>query len=210
MKSYISLLPFVGFVLAQDQCGPRLTVTEVEVEKVTVTVQPTEYIASSPAIITPTTNGEAKPTYVPQAPYYPIGNGTYNQTSRFPTHAPPSSTTLESFVFPTSTKSAKIIYVSPSPVGSRSAAPAAAVQMRDTASDATASAVDVVKGKAKFYGGNVDGGHCSFSGYQIPSGLFGTAFGGNWDASQCGACVSVIGPTGKSIKAMVSFTLSTS
>ncbi|KAJ5958574.1 uncharacterized protein N7479_005724 [Penicillium vulpinum] len=60
-------------------------------------------------------------------------------------------------------------------------------------------------GKATFYGGNVGGGTCSFSGYTLPSHLFGTALSlQRWDdAANCGACVSVTGPNGNSIKAMV-------
>ncbi|KAF2184636.1 carbohydrate-binding module family 63 protein [Zopfia rhizophila CBS 207.26] len=60
-------------------------------------------------------------------------------------------------------------------------------------------------GEATFYGGNVAGGTCSFSGYTIPSGILGTALSdSNWaSAGNCGACVSVKGPDGNSIKAMV-------
>lgn len=60
-------------------------------------------------------------------------------------------------------------------------------------------------GKATFYGGNVAGGTCSFSGYTLPSHLFGTALSlQRWDDSaECGACVSVTGPKGNSIKAMI-------
>ncbi|CAP98877.1 hypothetical protein E8E15_006532 [Penicillium rubens] len=60
-------------------------------------------------------------------------------------------------------------------------------------------------GKATFYGGNVGGGTCSFSGYTLPSHLFGTALSlQRWDdAANCGACVSVTGPKGNSIKAMI-------
>ncbi|KAL2699570.1 hypothetical protein AAEP93_009545 [Penicillium crustosum] len=60
-------------------------------------------------------------------------------------------------------------------------------------------------GKATFYGGNVAGGTCSFSGYTLPSNLFGAALSlQRWDdAAECGACVSVTGPKGNSIKAMI-------
>ncbi|KAH8897512.1 barwin-like endoglucanase [Thozetella sp. PMI_491] len=62
-----------------------------------------------------------------------------------------------------------------------------------------------VSGEATFYGGNLAGGTCSFTGYTLPSGLFGTAFSGSaWDsASNCGSCVQVTGPNGNSITAMV-------
>jgi hypothetical protein len=61
-------------------------------------------------------------------------------------------------------------------------------------------------GQATTYGGNTAGGTCSFSTYTLPSTLFGTALSdSNWDnAANCGRCVSVTGPSGNSITAMVS------
>ncbi|KAI8940974.1 hypothetical protein NX059_002224 [Plenodomus lindquistii] len=61
------------------------------------------------------------------------------------------------------------------------------------------------RGDATFYGGNLSGGMCSFTGYTIPSGVFGTALSdSNWaGADNCGACVSVTGPNGNKITAMV-------
>ncbi|KAK1600639.1 rare lipoprotein A [Colletotrichum navitas] len=60
-------------------------------------------------------------------------------------------------------------------------------------------------GRSTFYGGNTAGGKCSFSTYQIPSGLYGTAFSGQvWNsAAHCGACVKVTGPKGNSLVAMI-------
>lgn len=59
-------------------------------------------------------------------------------------------------------------------------------------------------GQATYYGGNTQGGACSFSTYTIPSGLYGTAItDGDWDNSaNCGRCVSVT-YSGKSVTAMV-------
>lgn len=60
-------------------------------------------------------------------------------------------------------------------------------------------------GQATFYGGNTQGGACSFSTYTLPAGLFGTALSSSdWDTSaMCGGCVKVK-YGGKSITAMVS------
>jgi hypothetical protein len=62
-----------------------------------------------------------------------------------------------------------------------------------------------LSGEATFYGGNLAGGACLLSTYALPSGVFGTSLSGsNWDDSgNCGACVSVTGPDGNSITAMV-------
>ncbi|CAG8971270.1 hypothetical protein HYALB_00001436 [Hymenoscyphus albidus] len=60
-------------------------------------------------------------------------------------------------------------------------------------------------GEATFYGGNVQGGTCSFSTYTIPSSLYGAALSdSNWDNSaNCGACISVTGPSGNAVTAMI-------
>ncbi|KAF2868368.1 RlpA-like double-psi beta-barrel-protein domain-containing protein-containing protein [Massariosphaeria phaeospora] len=66
-------------------------------------------------------------------------------------------------------------------------------------------AVSASSGKASFYGGNLGGGMCSFTGYTIPAGTFGVALAGvNWAGSaNCGSCISIKGPGGNSIKAMI-------
>lgn len=89
----------------------------------------------------------------------------------------------------------------------------AAVQSTSTTSSTSSSSTsssssssDSNSGEATFYGGNVSGGTCSFSGYSLPSTLFGTALSlARWDdAANCGRCVSVTGPKGNTVKAMVS------
>ncbi|KAF2140437.1 carbohydrate-binding module family 63 protein, partial [Aplosporella prunicola CBS 121167] len=64
---------------------------------------------------------------------------------------------------------------------------------------------ELVTGVATFIEGEVETGACSFQNYTLPSSLFGTAISPqSWDtASNCGSCVNVKGPKGKSIKAMV-------
>ncbi|KAK4505036.1 hypothetical protein PRZ48_002999 [Zasmidium cellare] len=68
-----------------------------------------------------------------------------------------------------------------------------------------ASSAAALSGEATFYGGNTQGGMCSFSDYTIPEGIYGTAISdSNWDDSEaCGGCVKVTGPNGNSITAMV-------
>jgi len=46
---------------------------------------------------------------------------------------------------------------------------------------------------------------CSFIGYTLPSGIFGTALSdSNWEGgAECGVCVSVTGPKGNKITAMI-------
>ncbi|PYI28822.1 hypothetical protein BP00DRAFT_251243 [Aspergillus indologenus CBS 114.80] len=87
-----------------------------------------------------------------------------------------------------------------------SAATSSASSSSSSSSSSTSSSLSSeFSGEATFYGGNVDGGACSFSGYTIPSGLYGTALGSpRWDnAAQCGSCVQVTGPSGNKIKAMI-------
>lgn len=223
MKSFVAVLPFAGFALVQAQCVPGKTVTETSIERITVTVEPTQVAPLAVA----TTSTETKPLPTPQVPYYPVGNTTTNGPSVFPTHTPKAPTTLQTFVFPSdavssssASRKVKTVLVVPSPVGASSSASQAAaatssaaaapiqssqaVAVPDTAAEDATTSAATVTGSASFYGGNLGGGACSFSGYTIPSNLFGTAFGGNWDASQCGACVQVTNSAGKSITAMVS------
>ncbi|OGE56913.1 hypothetical protein PENARI_c002G03907 [Penicillium arizonense] len=79
------------------------------------------------------------------------------------------------------------------------------VKAVSTTSTTSSSSSGENSGSATFYGGNVSGGTCSFSSYTLPSTLFGTALSADrWDnAANCGSCVSVTGPNGKTIKAMV-------
>ncbi|KAF9694880.1 hypothetical protein EKO04_007127 [Ascochyta lentis] len=96
---------------------------------------------------------------------------------------------------------------------SSSAYEAPAASETSVAASSTSKAVDAQatsaagskSGEATFYGGNTSGGKCSFTGYTIPSSLFGTALSdSNWaDASNCGTCVSVTGPSGNKITAMI-------
>ncbi|KAH1299827.1 hypothetical protein KXX11_006071 [Aspergillus fumigatus] len=92
--------------------------------------------------------------------------------------------------------------VSAAPAEPTTAAPEIVNKAATTASSSSST---THSGKATFYGGNVSGGTCSFTGYTLPSGLFGTAYSGAaWNnAAECGACVSVTGPNGKTIKAMI-------
>ncbi|KAJ8070592.1 hypothetical protein OCU04_000965 [Sclerotinia nivalis] len=62
-----------------------------------------------------------------------------------------------------------------------------------------------LSGQATSYGGNTNGGACSFSTYTLPSNILGTALSdSNWaTAAQCGRCVSVTGPSGNNITAMI-------
>ncbi|KAK8107023.1 uncharacterized protein PG998_009036 [Apiospora kogelbergensis] len=61
-----------------------------------------------------------------------------------------------------------------------------------------------VSGTSTFYGGNLNGGTCSFSSYTLPAGIYGTAFSGSaWDNSaKCGSCLEVTAK-GKTIKVML-------
>lgn len=62
-----------------------------------------------------------------------------------------------------------------------------------------------LSGEATHYGGNLASGTCSFSTYTLPAGVLGTALSdSNWDnAANCGGCVTVTGPSGNPITAMV-------
>lgn len=65
-----------------------------------------------------------------------------------------------------------------------------------------------LRGETTFYGGNVQGGMCSFSTYSLPRDLHGVALSdSNWNnGANCGGCVQV-NYRGKSVTAMVSSAL---
>jgi expansin (peptidoglycan-binding protein) len=94
-------------------------------------------------------------------------------------------------------------YEAPAAATSAAAAPSA-YPFEKKATNAATSA-NSKSGQATFYGGNVSGGMCSFTGYTIPSGLYGTALSdANWDnGANCGSCVSVTGPSGTKVTAMI-------
>jgi hypothetical protein len=89
--------------------------------------------------------------------------------------------------------------------GSAAALPTTNNNNNNQSANPSSLARRAVAGKSTFYGGNVQGGTCSFSTYKLPAGLYGTAFSGQvWDSgSNCGGCVKV-SHGGKSITAMVS------
>ncbi|OJJ58249.1 hypothetical protein ASPSYDRAFT_204329 [Aspergillus sydowii CBS 593.65] len=174
------------------------------VSYITVTVKPTHVV--EPASSVPSVYSESSESTL-----------TVSNTSTTSSAATPSTTEEASTESPSSTLS--IVESAPTEVAviqpiatttqSASTTTAATANKETTASDAPASSTKstaaTTSGKATFYGGNLSGGACSFSDYTIPSHLFGTAFSGEaWDnAAECGACVSVTGPSGNSIKAMI-------
>ncbi|KAF2137110.1 carbohydrate-binding module family 63 protein [Aplosporella prunicola CBS 121167] len=83
-------------------------------------------------------------------------------------------------------------------IATSTSAPATSSVATSKNSVKVASSSATTSGTATFYGGNTEGGQCLFSGYTIPSGLYGTAFSGSaWDgASHCGECLKVTGPLG--------------
>lgn len=241
MKSTIlSLIPLVGFALAQEGCTRR-TVTKTETERTYVTVQPSP--VASDITITSTIDTTVTITVHPSSAVeasatglhwgsYP--NGTYsNHTGRplpimstvsldytssavaetpsaaietpAPTNAPEQSSvqTSETSEAAIPTSEAPVVVESSSayeaPAPSKTAVASPVVAAQDT------SAAGSNSGEATFYGGNTSGGKCSFAGYTIPSSLFGTALSdSNWsNAANCGACVSVTGPSGNKITAMI-------
>jgi hypothetical protein len=228
MKSVLSVLPFVGFAIAQQGCTQKIVkVTETETIYATLPVASAADVGGDITITIDTTTTYTVYVTPSPAPYYPLPNGT---------HAVPRPST---FVTGTS-----IIYVTPSPIAPVESAAATLQTSQDvqpsapaviftseysalptyevlvpsstseaaaaipTAEAATSSNVEItgaLTGEATTYGGNVDGGMCSFTGYTIPSGIYGTALSdSNWaGAGACGACVSVKGPSGTTITAMV-------
>ena len=132
--------------------------------------------------------------------------------------APVASAASSSVVSAPVASSSSAAYVATQQAAASSAAPAvssAAPAASSPASSAVAASSSSSPalggsnaGQATFYGGNLNGGTCSFTTMSsLPAGVYGTALSiQNWDsAANCGACVSVTGPSGNKITAMVSF-----
>lgn len=231
MKSTIfSIIPLVGFALAQKGCTRR-TVTKTETEKTYVTVQPSPEasditITSTIDITTtitvyPSSSVEATTTSLHWGNF---PNGTYNNSTGrpqpiistvsldytssavtetpAPTYAPGQGYGQVSEVSETAIPTSETPAVAES--SSAYAAPTASSTTKAVEAQST-SAAGSKSGVASFYGGNTDGGKCSFSGYTLPSSIFGTALSGsNWsNAANCGTCISVTGPSGDKITAMI-------
>ncbi|KAJ4407394.1 hypothetical protein N0V91_003978 [Didymella pomorum] len=235
MKSTIfSIIPIVGFALAQEGCTRR-TVTKTETERTYVTVQPSpvpsDITITSTIDITTTITVHPSSSVEASATGLHWGNGTwgnwtvrprpslssvsldYTDSATTETPAPSTYVPGQGYGSPSSTSEAAIP-TSETPAAaetsSLSQAPAAtSTTVEAEAAQAQAQATSAAgskRGEATFYGGNTSGGKCSFdSGYTLPAGLFGTALSdSNWaNAGNCGACVSVTGPAGNSIKAMI-------
>lgn len=140
---------------------------------------------------TPAAEG-VKPTYpASQASAASVAASSYQA-------ALPSSSAAETYAAPQKVDATSAVASVPTSTPSTSISTAYEAR-------ATSAAAGSKRGDATFYGGNVSGGMCSFTGYTIPSSIYGTALSdSNWDnANACGQCVSVTGPSGTKITAMV-------
>jgi expansin (peptidoglycan-binding protein) len=183
----------------------RRTVTTTEVERITVTVgagagnEPASTIdvtsTSTKYVETTVTIRPSKPAPAASAissmQWSSFANATYHSSSALAsaTSQLPDFSIIGQAIAPTST---------PNTIPTSEAqAPAAASPVPEAATDTRTTAASK-SGEATFYGGNTAGGMCSFTGYTIPSNLFGTALSdSNWaSAEACGQCVSVTGPDG--------------
>ncbi|KAI0911651.1 hypothetical protein F4823DRAFT_279927 [Ustulina deusta] len=124
----------------------------------------------------------------------------------------PKASTTASAIVSTATPATVSSAVS-SPVSSVVSSSVSSVSSSSASSASSASTAEAVAkstavtGTSTFYGGNLNGGTCSFTTYTLPSGIYGTAFSGSaWNsAAHCGQCLEVTA-NGKSITVMVSST----
>ncbi|KAE8329499.1 RlpA-like double-psi beta-barrel-protein domain-containing protein-containing protein [Aspergillus sergii] len=155
----------------------------------------------APTVATPSTTADVQPTEVVAEP------STSSSSTEEPTAtlivAETPSTTVD--VQPTTAAAAPTTKQLKQSTTSTAAPAASATSSSTGSSSGSSSSSESNSGEATFYGGNLSGGACSFTGYTLPSNLFGTALGSpRWDnAAECGACVAVTGPNGNTIKAMI-------
>jgi expansin (peptidoglycan-binding protein) len=195
----------------------RRTVTTTEIEKVTVTVDANDKPAETSDVKSTSTSTEYIETTITIRPsrsatpaassltWANYGNATYHSSSAAakPTSQLPDFSIIGQAVASPSSADIKPTAIPTSETQTPSTSPAP--ETPSAADDTTISAAGSKRGEATFYGGNTDGGMCSFTGYTIPSGIFGTALSdSNWGGAQaCGQCVRVTGPSGTQLTAMV-------
>ncbi|KAE8336351.1 RlpA-like double-psi beta-barrel-protein domain-containing protein-containing protein [Aspergillus arachidicola] len=168
--------------------------------KPTTSSSTTETPVVAPTIATLSTTADVQPTEVVAEPS--TSSSSTEEPTATPIVAETPSTTVD--VQPTTAAAAPTTKQLKQSTTS-TAAPAASATSSSTGSSSSSSSSESNSGEATFYGGNLSGGACSFTGYTLPSNLFGTALGSpRWDnAAECGACVAVTGPNGITIKAMI-------
>ncbi|EAT83200.1 hypothetical protein HBH56_194330 [Parastagonospora nodorum] len=209
--------------VTSSSCSRR-TVTATKVEKVTVTVgasntDPGTIDVTSISYKTVKTTVTVRPSGAPPAASHASSSLQWGNYPNATYHASSSarSTFLTSSSAPaTPTSDLPSFSVIGQAIPTSEAAPAAAATPKvaaaapqeapETVPGTSSAAAGSKRGEATFYGGNTAGGMCSFTGYTIPAGLFGTALtDSDWDSGNaCGQCVSVTGPDGKTkITAMV-------
>lgn len=180
-----------------------ITITPTPIPEPTTTTTITSTSSSSVVVtlsLTPVVSSESSTTAGESAPFVSTSTPTAAPETPIPETTPapiPVTTASEAPTVqdPVPATTAPI----EEPTSSTSAAQAA------NTSPASVSGSAGSDGSATHYEGNVSGGTCSFAGYKLPSNIFGTALSVDaWDdASKCGACVAIKGPSGKTIKAMV-------
>lgn len=225
MKSVLSLLPLVAAVAAFNEQCSLVTVTEtvyaspssIKPAPTTLGTSTKDYTHQTPVstYTKPSSSSVGFPTgtissiayaVLPASSSEPISPSTYIVAS-----APSSDyAAIPSSGIPVAPSPSSEVPVqsmpAPIPTSEEPALPAPSNTPVQEESNANLEvSKQATSGKATFYGGNLSGGTCSFTGYTLPSGTFGTAFSGSaWNsAANCGRCVNVKGPNGKTIKAMV-------
>ncbi|KAL6160149.1 hypothetical protein ACJQWK_09460 [Exserohilum turcicum] len=216
-KVYVTVT--AGQAAAEDApSGTTMTTTSTRNLYTTVTIRPSGGFYgnhSAPAIFKSTTTDSGYPVKTPDSASKDktpdsdsTGEGEDDDSDSCDADLPPAPT------------SSPIASPTPVPYGkapqpSPSSSPVAEAAKSSPAADADTPAISpksvsttsaaINSGKVTSYGGNIDGGTCLLTGYTLPKGVFGTALtDSDWNsAGNCGACMSVTGPSGKTITAMV-------
>ncbi|CBY01027.1 hypothetical protein IAQ61_011922 [Plenodomus lingam] len=201
--------PVVDVATPSSVCSRRI-VTTTTTEKVYITVDAPNPIATTPSVVTTPSAGVTGPEAINITTTSTIHITT--TITRRPSALPPySNSTRPATTLSSSSSSSTASSSSSSLTSSFLSSPTPSPPSLPTSSPTSSSTSDPtmsvsrLSGQATFYGGNVAGGMCSFTGYTIPSNLYGTALSdSNWaGANSCGSCVSVTGPRGNKITAMV-------
>ncbi|KAE9965647.1 hypothetical protein EG327_000401 [Venturia inaequalis] len=182
---------------AISNCGPSvitITTTEIVTITVTATTGSETTLPDVPEASSTELSSEITSSYETPLPNVPEAPSAVPSSESILGYETPLSNVPEA---PSAVSSSDITPSYETPVSSASSLLAVPTSTLDTNTRSKS-------GKATFYGGNTAGGACSFTGYELPVGISGTAFpGAAWENGvHCGSCVLVDGPQGK-IKVMV-------
>ncbi|KAJ5619229.1 hypothetical protein N7510_003213 [Penicillium lagena] len=175
------------------QCpsGYMIVVNTIAVE---VTLTPSSTVSTT---TTPTTTSTTTTTTTTTEPVAPLSTVTVQSTkTKTLTLVDVSTSSSDAAAATTTTAAIAAVPAADNAASEQSTttserSPAAETTTASSSSSSSSSSTGDNTGEATYYSGDVSSGTCSFTGYTLPSGIFGAALSvDRWDAAaHCGECI---------------------